>query len=235
MRKILIHFCQVRGRRTVLDDAIQNAGYIPILFANAATEKGDENFHEHFAVVNGAVHFVVVDRELDLTLDALEHVGEIAKLMAREFRQNRTGDAQAIDIRIARQKLWMLGVGDVQKSRIEVCVMGYENRGLAAENGELFQGCIDVWSVFHHFVCNVVHSWRLVRNHHGWFYQGLEFRNFFGTDDAVVVVNGEFDGTDFHDFIFVREKTRCFQVESDEGRINHSILPIRIKHISKIA
>ena len=92
MRKILIHLCQVRGRRTVLDDAIQNAGYIPIFFANAATEKGDENFHEHFAVVNGAVHFVVVDRELDLTLDALEHVGEIAKLMALEFRQNRTGD-----------------------------------------------------------------------------------------------------------------------------------------------
>ena len=197
----LLHLRQVGEFRTVFLNRRENAGNVPVLLADAPAEKGDENLHQHFAIVYGAMHFVVVDGKFDLSLDALEHVGEIAELVAFELRQNGFGYLQAVRNRIPGQELGMLRIGDVQKPGVELGVVGDENRGLSAENGEIPENLVYRRRVFDHLVGDMVDPGRFVRNHHRRFHERLECGNFLGSDDAVVVVDRKLDRSDFDDFV----------------------------------
>ena len=82
-------FIQVSGWRTLVAYRGEDTGHVPVRFADAAAEEGDEYFHQHFAVIYGAVHGFGGDFERELPAHFFEHVREVAEFVALELRQDR--------------------------------------------------------------------------------------------------------------------------------------------------
>ena len=106
----------------VLGHGLHDAAHFPFLFLKAATEKGHEYFHEHFAVVHGTVHFFFVDGHRDFT--ALhKHVRHEAELVVCKFRHDCFGNGETVNDGVAGGELRILFVGGTQEACIEVCVV----------------------------------------------------------------------------------------------------------------
>ncbi len=193
----------------VLGHGLHDAPHFPFLLFETAAEEGDEHFHEHFAVVHGAVHLFFVDGHRDFTAFH-EHVGHEAELVVREFRHDGFGNGEAVDNGVARCELRVLFVGGAQEARIEVCVVGEQNGARAAECGELLEGFADWRCVFDHLVGNVVHVGGFGGNEHVGLYERVKFRDKFRHDASVFHLYSELYGANFNDFVFAVNKTSRF-------------------------
>ena len=193
----------------VLGHGLHDATHFPFLFLEAAAEEGDEHFHEHFAVVHGAVHLFFIDGHRDFT--ALhEHICHETELVVGEFWHDGLGNGKAIDNGIPWRKLRVLFVGGAQEAGIEVCVVGKHDGARAAECGELLEGFADRRCVFDHLVGNVVHVRCFGGDEHVGLYERVKFRDEFRYDASVFHFYSELYGANFNDFVFTVDKTSRF-------------------------
>ena len=193
----------------VLGHGLHDAPHLPFLFLEAAAEECHEHFHEHFAVIDGAVHLFFVDGHRDFA--ALhEHVRHEAELVVCKFRHDGLGNSEAVDDGVGGRELRVLLVGGAQEARVEVRIVGKQDGTRTAECGELLEGFADGRCTLDHLVGNVVHVRGFGRNEHIGLYERVKFRDEFRDDSAVFHLYSELYGANFDDFVFTVYKTSRF-------------------------
>ena len=201
----------------VLGHALHDVAEFPVLFLEPPAQQGDEDFHEHFAVVDRAVHLFGVDLHRDFS--ALhEQARHVAELVVREFGQDGLADGEAVDDRVAGDELGILGVGFAEEARVEVRVVGEQDGALAAERGEFLEAFAYRGRVFDHLVGDVVDAGGFGGNEHVRLDERLEFRNQFGDDLAVASLYGKLYRANFNDFVLYVAEAGGFEVKCYEFR-----------------
>ena len=212
---------QELGEALVLCHGSHDVPHFPVLFFESTAQQGDKYFHEHQAVIDGKVHFFGFNLHGDFAT-TLEHVGQEAEFvvvlagLVCEFGKNGACDYQTVDDGVAVNHLGILLVGLPQETGVKVGVVCNQDGALTAESGELAESVVNAGRVFDHVVGDVVDPGCLGGNEHAGFYERLKFRNELGDDAVVLCFDGELDGTNFDDFVFLVVETCCLQVKCYE-------------------